>query len=219
MIENNKHIRECPSCGCILSYSSKWNMNRSENNQSLCSSCWQIGEKNHIFGKSSWNKGLPKERQPRYGKLVSDKFRKMMSVKMSGKNNHRFGKPLSKEHKQKLRISIINRIQKYGIHSKNFNPKACQFIEEYGKKNGYNFQHAMNGGEIMASGYSLDGYDKEKNIIFEYDENHHNLLSKKKKDLIRQQNIINSLNPKLFLRYDEKNNKLYDVITNQNILL
>jgi hypothetical protein len=51
----------------------------------------------------------------------------------------------------------------------------------------------------------LDGYDKERNIVLEYDSKYHLLLHQKKKDLIRQQKIIDILNPKKFWRYNSVN--------------
>ena len=56
-----------------------------------------------------------------------------------------------------------------------FNKDACALIDEYGKKHGYQFQHAMNGGEyhIKELGYWVDGYDSEKNVVIEVDEAHH----------------------------------------------
>ena len=61
---------------------------------------------------------------------------------------------------------------------------ACKFWSSWEdnepvKKN-EDGQYEFNGGEIVVSGYSLDGYDKEKNIVFEYDEPKHNILSIKK---------------------------------------
>jgi len=46
-------------------------------------------------------------------------------------------------------------------------------------------QHAENGGEFEVAGYYLDGYDKNLNIAFEYDEPGHyedvinNILNKR----------------------------------------
>ena len=72
-----------------------------------------------------------------------------------------------------------------------YNSDACKIIDEYGKKNGYNFQHAENGGEIEVCGYWVDGYDKEKNVVIEYYEKKH--LKQKEYDKIRKQKIINHL--------------------------
>jgi len=43
------------------------------------------------------------------------------------------------------------------------------------EQTGTHIQHAENGGEyhIKELGYWVDGYDKENNIIYEYDEKHH----------------------------------------------
>jgi len=78
----------------------------------------------------------------------------------------------------------------------------------------WNLQHAENGGEVNCLGYWLDGYDKELNIVFEYDEPKHykdvtnNIL--KDKDIQRQNNIINKLNCQ-FWRYNEYLDLLYKV--------
>jgi len=57
-------------------------------------------------------------------------------------------------------------------------------------------QHAENGGEFYLKelGYWADGYSKEKNIWFEYNERAHN--RRKEKDERRKQEIINFLHCK-----------------------
>jgi hypothetical protein len=75
----------------------------------------------------------------------------------------------------------------------------------------------MNGGEEWIAGFPVDGYDKDKNIIFEYDEKHHSFYKRQQKDIYKQKCIIEKINPRMFIRYDEKNNRLYDALTNRNI--
>ena len=95
-----------------------------------------------------------------------------------------------------------------------YSHKACKFIENLNKEKGWNLQHAENGGEYSICGYFVDGYDKERNIVFEYDERAHykdrenNIL--KDKDIQRQQNIINELHCE-FWRYNEYLNLLYKI--------
>lgn len=65
----------------------------------------------HI-GKSSWNKGLPKEMQPRFGKHVSEQTRKKISTKAKISQRGRIhpelrGKKLSAEHKAKDREAML----------------------------------------------------------------------------------------------------------------
>jgi len=106
----------------------------------------------------------------------------------------RLGTYHSQETIKNMRLSAIQRIEsRNGQIFPNYNLEGCKMIDEYGKENGYNFQHAENGGEyhIKELGYWVDGYDKEKNVVIEIDEPAHfdkngNLS---KKDLERQKEI------------------------------
>ena len=94
----------------------------------------------------------------------------------------------------------------------NYNETACKFIDELNIKNNWHLQHAMNGGEIHVGPYSLDGYDKNLNIVFEYDENKpkHTSLKGQIKDKYRQLYIMEKLNCE-FWRYSERENLLYKI--------
>lgn len=112
-----------------------------------------------------------------------------------------FGRKLKKETKRKIglknRIHHINRIKK--ILSKgdqlspNWNPKACDYFEQFDKQHNTSGQHARNGGEfyIKELGYWVDYMNHDLKLIMEYDEKHHfNKDGKlRKKDIIRQQEI------------------------------
>jgi hypothetical protein len=157
------------------------------------------------------------------GKVVSEKTKKRMSNSAidrynrmgmlgeknpmfgkTGKDSPRFGKKHTKEAKRKIRISTLKRLERmHGQLYPNYNPEACKIIDEYGKQNGYNFQHAENGGEyhIKELGYFIDGYDKEKNVVIEYDESYHDNI--KEKDIQRQKEIEEYLKCK-FIRIKEK---------------
>ena len=131
----------------------------------------------------------------------SDKTKEKMSK--SGKN-----RILTDEHKQKIgignknkkrtkkqkelsRILKINELKnKHGICHPNYNPIACVLFDKLNIEFGLNLCHAENGGEVKIIGYFVDAYDIENNIIIEYDEKHHNSIVQKKKDEIRQSNLI-----------------------------
>jgi hypothetical protein len=69
-------------------------------------------------------------------------------------------------------------------------------------ESGINIQHAENGGEfhIKELGYWVDGYDKENNTVYEWDEKSHYINGElREKDLIRQKEIKAFLNCK-FIR-------------------
>jgi len=99
--------------------------------------------------------------------------------------------------KKNMRLSAIKRISKQKFNGgqvyPRYNIEACKHIDEYGKQHGYNFQHAENGGEfyIKELGYWVDGYDKKKNVVIEYDEPHHfNENGQLKKEDIERQILI-----------------------------
>ena len=91
----------------------------------------------------------------------------------------------------------------------NYSKKACAYIDSLNAKLGWNLQHALNGGEVQVGPYHLDGYDKERNIAFEYDEPKHDRKKYKKHDILRAEYIINKLGCK-FYRYNERSNKFYE---------
>ena len=111
---------------------------------------------------------------------------------------------MSKETRKNMRIAAIKRIEKNSSQCMpNFNPTGCKIIDEYGQKYGYNFQHALNGGEfhIKELGYFVDGYDKDKNVVIEIDEQKHYDENKnlKQRDVNRQKEIEEFLSCK-FIR-------------------
>jgi hypothetical protein len=192
--------KKCPKCNFIMGYGSYLVYKRSLDGRWICKKCA--------------TKDSAKYTDKSFTKTKEYREKMSKSIRLARKVSVRYD---TEEYKEKLRIAKLNQIKKLGTQH-NYNPYACKFIEEFGKKHGYNFQHALNGGEIIIAGYSLDGYDKEKNIVFEYDELKHQAPSVKKNDEIRQQRIIKKIKPTMFIRYDECFNKFYDVISNKEIL-
>ncbi len=117
------------------------------------------------------------------------------------------GKKLSQKHRKTLRLARIRKMREQGTN-RTFNPKACKFMDNFGKEYGYEFQHGLNGGEVQMLGYFVDGYDKKKKVIFEFDEKRHEFFKEKIKDFERTKNLINS-GENLMIRYSEKFNRLY----------
>lgn len=103
------------------------------------------------------------------------------------------GKKHTKSTKKKQRISTLKYLEKQnGQLQPRYNIDSIPIIEEYGKKYGYNFQHAENGGEfyIKELGYFLDAYDIDNNVVLEIDEPHHYKNGKLlEKDIHRQKEI------------------------------
>lgn len=232
-----KWTRKCPKCGKDTHHSKKEYRDRAIRKNTKCIKCNNLSmtgvhrvlPEKLLIKLSKLFKGVPRSQKTKdkiskalKGKPLSEETKRKLSKALIGNIPWNKGKPATEEQKYKNRVATIKDLQRKGIFpgcefSKNYNPKACKFIDEIGKKLGYNFQHALNGGEIELYGYFVDGYDKEKNIIVEYDEPKHNLPPQIKKDMLRQENLIREIKPTLFLRYNEEFKKLYDCQTGLEI--
>jgi hypothetical protein len=117
------------------------------------------------------------------------------------------GRKHTKSTKTKQRVSTLKYIEMTkGQVLPRYNIDAISVIEEYGKKHGYNFQHAENGGEFSFRGFFADAYDKEKNVWLEYDKKgHFDQNGKlKEKDIERQLEIEEHLGCKFIrIAYNE----------------
>ena len=60
--------------------------------------------------------------------------------------------------------------------------------------------------------FYIDGYDPVHNVILEYDGKYHHKPGQKEKDTIRQQKIIQTMNPKKFWRYNAVNKTFQDIL-------
>jgi hypothetical protein len=204
--------RNCPKCDKVILHSNKRYCIQAERDGRKCHKCAFTGRKmpdtmckNQSERMKRNNPMFVKEyrEKVRESKLntpteVKNKISSTLRKLYANPENHPFyGKHHSDDTKRVLRIKASKRMKELGVYPA-YNPEACGKIEEYGKEHGYNFQHAENGGEyhIKELGYWVDGYDKEKNVVIEYMENHHNRTSQIKKDKKRKEEIVEFLNCK-----------------------
>jgi len=136
------------------------------------------------------------------GHIVTEATRNKISESESGKI-------VSEESKQKIRASARKRILDHlGICFPNYNPIACQYFNQLMEQTRTHIQHAENGGEfyIKDLGYWVDGYDKENNIFYEYDEPRHfnSDGTLKEKDIKRQKEIEKYYPEYKFIRIKQK---------------
>jgi predicted RNA-binding Zn-ribbon protein involved in translation (DUF1610 family) len=191
------YSKSCPLCGGLQIYSCRKSYKLSVRNGWKCKKC-STTENGKITDKSVFK--------------TYEYRRKQSEMMIKARQTSSYGE----EFKEKLRKSRINSFRKNGRMA-NFNPVACDFIDGLNKKMGWNLKHALNGGEVELIGYFPDGYDEERNIIFEYDEPKHNSNYHKNRDLKRQINLIRKIKPFMFIRHNEVLNKTIDVITQKEI--
>lgn len=194
-------VYKYPCCGKIKTMT-KVSFDRAIIEDRICKSCHLIKMRNNIPIPTNETKLKTSISLQNATWNFTDEELVERSNRMKGDNN-----PAKRSDvKRKLRIAHqkqINNLSDSFIGTVMYNPNSIPIIEQYGIENGYNFQHAENGGEFQILGYWLDGYDKEKNVAIEYDEKHHftknNLYSEK--DIYRQNEIQSYLKCK-FIRID-----------------
>lgn len=232
-------VKNCPTCNREIVYLDKWQYKDSILKNRNCKSCrsrilsagrklsasakLKISVKNR--GKKAWlGKKLSDEHKQKlsvYRKnhpvLITEEQKTKRRLRMEG-NVYRKGIPHDAATKERIRISVKERVKNDNFLSvvknkfiPNFNKKACLYFDTLNECNNWNLRHALNGGEVKIRGYWLDAYDREKNIIVEYDESRHYDRNGrlKENDTKRMLELKNLLNCK-FYRYVEKLDKLVE---------
>ena len=196
----NKWVRSCPKCNIAIIYSCKSTYNVGIKRNSKCYNC----SANFTINKKGWNSSKTRS-CPQCN--VSLTYSSVGDCTNAEKKNKVCRNCCNEKRKQ----SILDNLN--GKHTwANYNPKSLEYFDKLNIENDWSLQHALNGGEVKILNYFVDAYDKERNIVVEYDESYHydkqgNL---KQKDVLRQQRIITHLGCKFF-RYNEKTKELYEI--------
>lgn len=196
--------RKCPTCGREVKYKHINTKLKADRRNSICQHC--VGDVAVTFRKPFSGETKEKIGRSRKGKTYRE-LGIVVDLKSRGEKISlvKKGKKFSENHKRSLRIARAEFIRKFD-GGPSFNPDACKYFDELNKQNGWNLQHALNGGEIYLNelGYWVDAYDEERNIVVEYDEPYHfrneNVIQR---DYNRMKNIITHLHCRFF-RYNEK---------------
>lgn len=108
-VKNTKEwYRKCPKCNSDVVHKNKRNRDRADKNKTVCAKCRAIlfgekhrGENNPFFGKTHTKKTIDKikktsltsEKRKQYlEKIKSEEHREMLSDRVSGENNPRYGR-------------------------------------------------------------------------------------------------------------------------------
>jgi hypothetical protein len=159
-----------------------------------------VGETNPNYGSSYYERWVQK-----FGKEKADVMNSEVSKLKArpGKLNGNYKRPKRGEELERMRDSAIKRVIRQGT-AVGYNPNSIPILEEFARENEYTIQHAENGGEFQIPGttFFVDGYDKEKNVVIEYDEKYHLKEEQVEKDKKRQR-IIGSILKCKFIRLME----------------
>lgn len=232
--------KNCPKCGSEQQYSTLQDYNKALKRNRQCKKCSHLGNVLSEETKVKLSKLKIGKNNPFYGKHHTEKSKKLMggSVKNhKGVNGPFYGKHHTEEtiqnianklRNRKSKLQTINKIsmsvksawndpvkRNNMLSSSKWNNRCLdkgqlELLEKWNKL-GFNFvpNFKIRCGNFI---YYLDGYDTIYNVIIEYDSAYHKKSSQKKKDLVRQNRIIETLNPKKFWRYDSVSKTITNVI-------
>jgi len=126
-----------------------------------------------------WNKGIPMKNETKI--KISRKLQEFSKI-----NTYRHSDETKKKMGMSIRKSMLKRFEKLGIAACE-DKGAKEFFNKLNEKYNTNFIPKV----FMEIGYVADGYDETRHIWMEYDTEYHNSPAQKKRDSIRQNNIIN----------------------------
>ena len=174
----------------------------------LCPKCGVIQTYNHRTGfwyakkhnthcRSCVLKGVKRNTPWMFDRQVSEETRDNLS------------KSFTNERKCKLRVEKCTRLQRLGVTGRE-DAGAPEYFESLNAS-------ILTDYFLKDIGYYVDGYDIVNNTIYEYDTPYHKRLCRQKKDLVRQNNIIeyfkridNPLNS--FIRTNSETKQQTDVL-------
>jgi very-short-patch-repair endonuclease len=215
-----EHKRKCPSCNGEIIHRGKWakySCQTSEKKGRECRKCNnRAGNKNPFFGKRHTDETKKGISNFRTGNSQSDETKQKIGVAV----RNRYSNPEERERTSKQVMAAMHRpeVRKKHLealhHSKWIKVRTdkgqLELLKRWNKL-GFHFEpnYQIHTDEDL---FYIDGYDKEHNVVMEYDGAYHQKPSQQKKDLIRQKKIINILNPKKFWRFDAITKQVTNVL-------
>lgn len=215
--------KRCPSCnrevvGKDGTTTTKFNVSHSIIVGQVCHSRIKIGKPTwSSLHREEWRRGMDENGHSRIGKHHTDEFKKWQ-------RNRMIGTKLSGETKKKLSASVklamhrpdVRKRHIQGIlHSPWLKVKTdkgqLELIEKWNRI-GFKFEPNYQV-HTDTDLFYVDGYDKEHNVVLEYDSKYHEKTHQKQKDLMRQNRVIDILHPKKFWRYNKVNGSFVECIT------
>ena len=216
-----QYTRNCPKCNRIIVHTSQ----RDSIAKYLCKKAIKIGRLCQSCANSGHVKSLETRRkisECHKGKITfggrkhSDLTKQRIAESRRGKKHSESTKiKLSEKirmamHKEDIRARHIKALVETKFLGKSTDRGQIELLEKWNKL-GFNFQPNY---QIHTDNFLcyLDGYDKDHNVVIEYDSKYHQKPSQKEKDLVRQNKIINLLKPKKFWRYNALNKNFSQII-------
>lgn len=194
--------KHCPICNSKMTYIHKCHLNESIRKNRMCKNC----KINLSIGTIPPNKGVPcsEETKLKIGASSSIKNKERYSNEEERKKTSLFVKKAM--HRPEIRKKHLEGLLRSKWIKVRTDKGQLELIEKRNRL-GFNFEPNY---QVKTDSdlFYVDGYDKEKNVVLEYDSKYHLRKTQKEKDLIRQHKIINILKPNKFWRFNSES-KIY----------
>jgi len=210
-----QYSRNCPKCNKTQYYATKEGICVAIKKARICKSCIKMGTKHSCECKRKISKSLEKNTRTLGHHLsISHKIKSSNAGKLRYENKN--VRLITSQqikiamHRPEIRKKHIEALAETKWLGKSVDKGQIKLLEKWNKL-GFNF-HPNYQVYTDTDLFYIDGYDKEQNVVLEYDSKYHNRLGQKDKDLIRQNKIINILKPKKFWRYNSVNKQFRNVL-------
>lgn len=206
MAKDRIYTVTCPKCNNTrdLVYKTYWAASK---HNFVCRSCSLKGNKGNTFGSMTGKKQSLSARLKM--SISATKDRKLRS------SDEEYLKKLSESvklamHRPEIRKKHLDALSKTKWVKVKTDDGQLELLEKWNRL-GFHFEPNYQV-HTDTDLFYIDGYDKEHNVVLEYDSRYHNKPSQKEKDLIRQNKIIDILKPKKFWRYNAVNKQVKNVL-------
>ena len=197
-MKTDLYTKDCPTCERKMYYSNKYILKYSLAKGTSCISCFNKSRTGRAFTPNH-KLQLSKSQIKRY---ADKKQREITSLLVK--------KAMQRPDVRKRHIDALHKTKWLVVRT---DKGQLEMIEKWNHL-GFKFEPNYQVHTDMDLFY-IDGYDKEHNVVLEYDTKYHYRPHQQRLDLLRQSKIIEILKPKRFWRYDSVNKTFINVVGEQ----
>lgn len=206
----------CPECKRQRTYTTKSELDKAIRKKSLCKRCVHKGDRCYRYGMELSQEEKERIRGLRFGTKLSDSHKSKIAEASRMRYLSDTARRETSELTKRAWTNPVIRKKYFDALAEtkwlNVRPDKGQ-LEFLKKWNGLGFKFEPNYQVHTDTDlFYVDGYDPAHSVVIEYDGKYHLKPHQQQKDLVRQQKIIDILNPKKFWRYDAVNKRCRNVI-------
>jgi hypothetical protein len=205
-IEKNTSCRRCFSSGTRGSFYGKHHTDGTKK----INSDKHTGSNNYNFGKH-WSEDVKKRIKQSNLRKSNEASDRMIKRYSNPEERKRMGELIKLAlHRPDIRAKHLKALSETKYLGRKTDKGQLELLDKWNRL-GFEFEPNY---PLITEGdlFFIDGYDKKHNVVMEYDGVYHNSPRQRKKDLIRQQKVIDVLRPKKFWRYNVADKQCKNVV-------